>query len=802
MKKTLSLILALLMTLSCASAIFADTAITDTAAAATTSAYADAIEFLVDQDIMKGYDNGELGAEDAVQRYQMALFTGRILTGWVNDKAWEDGPENSSKFTDLAGTAAEAYYGALSYVSQKGVIEGYGNGKFGPEDEVKYQDVLTMAVRALGYKTLEYPWGYIEKAINLGLTEGITGVAYTAPAKRGEVAQVIYNTLFAETKEGDTLALRSFGVEFGWETVIITATDRAVYAAGDKTVDKGYTGFRILNADGTLDDEVYVVTSKALGFADDHEDEVALGRPYKVFFEIDANSDLVKVNKYVELYDAENDVWNAGRTDDAGENVGTYAIETFLKGYTLVTKYAQFNISSNIASDFDATYDKKDIIVKGGFGEGLYYEFTSENQKYAFNWESGDILVKVGVDEDGNAIYETEWYWNAKAERYFAVKTAAGVDGIEQVIGIHYMTEADAAALRADYEAAFVVAKTKAEMTTLSKVSAPAYAMLETYDLNEDGTADYALYEEFKFGYMYETTIECTHDNVKSAKKAIAVNNVNSLAEAVYALNNNVEDYEFVSEAFKVTLDSACADCGTAWINPDYAPDAKLLGNWGGYVVYNYNEVTGEIKVVKTIQDEAKKTDEDSYIATGLIVSYDMGKKTVTVQKDDGTLQTLEMGYDALLGAGYTWLGKENKAAEKAYADYFYNDLYNQYVKYVLVDGKLVKIDVEGAKDYTEALIVKEFAGISTDGYILVDAYNLANLKLERFRIATFDGYKQGDLFYNYKLTQDELKAMFATGTIYKIDSYIPATKSYNVHVAGAYNETKSEAKRSKEDND
>ena len=162
MKKILSLILAGLMSISCAAFVAAD----DAAAEATADPYQDyAIEFLSNYGIFKGGEG--LTNEDPIQRYQMALFVARISTGWVDDYKWdydydwEDNTANNSTFTDLAGTAAESYYGAISYANQMGIIEGYSATKFAPYDTITYRDALTMVVRTLGYQGLTYPWGYI-----------------------------------------------------------------------------------------------------------------------------------------------------------------------------------------------------------------------------------------------------------------------------------------------------------------------------------------------------------------------------------------------------------------------------------------------------------------------------------------------------------------------------------------------------------------------------------------------------------------------------------------------------------------
>ena len=160
MKKILSLILALLMSASCASMIFADEAVTtavlpedapaDVVDVEKTSPYYKALKFLNEQEIVKG-DGDSLLADDLLKRWEMAIFSARVATGWTDDYTWENGDSNNTKFTDLEGTYAEKVYGALSYANQKGIVVGYEDGTFKPEKVVTYREALTMAVRTLGY---------------------------------------------------------------------------------------------------------------------------------------------------------------------------------------------------------------------------------------------------------------------------------------------------------------------------------------------------------------------------------------------------------------------------------------------------------------------------------------------------------------------------------------------------------------------------------------------------------------------------------------------------------------------------
>ncbi|MBQ5887095.1 MAG: S-layer homology domain-containing protein [Clostridia bacterium] len=218
MKKILSLVLAMLMIFSMVPAVFA--------AETSESDYQAAIEYLKAIELYKGTTDGD-AADELVERYQMALFTARMVTGRV-DKAYWETDANDSDFTDLEALNAEAL-GGVCYAAQQGIVNGIGGNEFAPFDNVTYRDAIVMIVRALGfnYPDSGYPWSYVNKARELGVLDGITGVSYTAEVKREVIAQLLYNAINAEIK-GATIAASVFGVE---ETIVmVTATpDGIVY---------------------------------------------------------------------------------------------------------------------------------------------------------------------------------------------------------------------------------------------------------------------------------------------------------------------------------------------------------------------------------------------------------------------------------------------------------------------------------------------------------------------------------------------------------------------------------------------
>ena len=125
---------------ACASP-FADVAQTDAACVA--------IVALADRGIIKGYGNGDFGPDDAVQRAQMAAFVVRAFQ-------WQGLPTGPRAFTDfgpLVGELREASLILANLCADQAddatcVARGYGDGRFGPTDQVTHAQVISFLARA------------------------------------------------------------------------------------------------------------------------------------------------------------------------------------------------------------------------------------------------------------------------------------------------------------------------------------------------------------------------------------------------------------------------------------------------------------------------------------------------------------------------------------------------------------------------------------------------------------------------------------------------------------------------------
>ena len=842
MKKTLSLILALLMALSCASAIFADdAAVSETAAE--TATYQKAIDFLSNYGIYKGGD----AAENDIKRYQMALFVARVSTGWVEDSQWEDGPENWTEFNDIGDEPANKYLGALSYANEKGIIEGYGDGRFGPYDGITYQNALTMVVRTLGYQGLSWPWGYIQKGVDLGLTREITGVAYTDVLTRAEVAQIIYNAMFAETKDGTTLAAKSFGLNLEWRNVIVTATDIAkIFADGSTTYNaltrnQNYEERVIeimpVNDDGSFADEKYYINPTMLGFSEfGHDDENALGYAYAVLFNANDNGNYVDVIDYEPLY--VKTLWALGDTDDQGNALDTKVVRDYI---------GKTNNEGDERTLSEVNLTRWRYSYTPNFYETRFYTAFANGKKaimlqnpnvgrylYVYEVATGNILVwNPDAGDDGQ--YQTLWYYDSDLDTYFryVYDTSREDNGKDEFpsnikwadgIYYHYMTDAEREELKEVFNSREAISKTKVpgfalgiqKSNIFDNRQKSSYASIDLFDINGN---TYGIFREYGLGYFENGTAKCKEtdqsEQCGNSQNASAAG-TDRATYRLYTIKKFGAGLNLVYENF---IESACghhndpkdktgnetsslknAYSPYAWINPLYTPVAgEKKGTYlDGYCIFGFDMYTGEIRVIKNIKKIADKTDADdvdTYIATGTLRAYNLAQKKVQI---DDTVFSIGISND-LGGAPLVELSYYNEFNDNTYSkdnlnqnvngtyntnanNAYFKALYNQFVQYIVIDGKVVDIQPIGKVD-NNVLVVNSFAGQSADGYIVINAYNTADLKLKQYRIASYDGWRSGDV--RYYPSYEKMFEYFAKGIVLQISSYSESEDAYNVETVG-----------------
>jgi len=813
MKKILSLVLALLMSASAASFVGAaeEAAIApeDTAVAATTAVsdaeaeaqaqYADALALLGSWNILHGKGENNPAAADPIKRYEMALFVSRISTGWTDDSKWAvadqwyDRDHDTSGFDDLEGSGAINVYGALSYASQKGIILGYGNRKFGPEDGITYQDALTMAVRTLGYFNLAWPWGNIEKAVTLGLTKGIpSSVKYTDILNRGQVAQIIYNALFATTKDGDTLAARNFNGDLDWKSIIITVAgkkgyfltnaDDALNLPGAKLLDgEQKLGFKVVNADGTLSDTTYWVKTNqipGLGFADRLENY--LGFAYKALFSKDADSNYVTMEWLKPVQDEV--VWNEGRLAVKGE----FPIYDYLKGLNLRSKF-QF-AGNTYLNDWNGNYGWKEIIVMDALQGKATVKVVAGN-KYGIDWsaagkgnivervakaDDADYTVKIGDDE---AYFKIAWRWNDTINAYFKYVYKDAADGKTELVGIDILDQADIDKMMSELNFYKEDEKTKRGLVQITegdytKWAKTAYASLIPFTLNDAGSPNYGLFEEYRLGQFTDKADKCgDHGGDQLGFEIYRLNAVSDMAvnllkgEGLNGGDLDGDDFKDLynqkwgkTVKYQGIYEGSC-DHGFYWINDKYGLDKPANGS---YVIYSVDEGTGEIKIIKVIYDITdEKHDETNFVATGVVRAYNIEKRTVTIGE-----KTYDWDYNSLADCGLK-LEKPDKKEYRAEFTYLFKTLFNQYVNYVVCDGKLVYIELAGTS--ADLIIVDSYAGLSSDGYIVINGWDTNNLYYRQYKIGSYNGWVKGD--YYYYPNQAAVDKAFERGTLYKINS-------------------------------
>ncbi len=190
LKKVISAVIALAISASTFATVSFAKSFTDVAS---TASYAEAVDVLSALGIIDGYEDGSFQPDKTIKRSEAA----KIIVAMNNKLATAESRMGATKFNDVA--ADHWASGFINTGVADGYINGKGEGRFDPDGEVKYQEVVKMVVSCMNYNEYAnfyggYPDGFINIADELEITDGCS-MENTAAATRGVVAQLVYQAL-------------------------------------------------------------------------------------------------------------------------------------------------------------------------------------------------------------------------------------------------------------------------------------------------------------------------------------------------------------------------------------------------------------------------------------------------------------------------------------------------------------------------------------------------------------------------------------------------------------------------------
>ena len=262
LKKTLAVALVLVLALGMVPIMTSASDYTDDAQIE----YKEEVEVLTGIGVLEGYEGGAFQPGRNVTRAQACAIVARLL---LTRKVADSLPVDSTGFKDVPISHWAANYIAFC-VSQE-IVVGYGDGRFGPNNDVKGSEFAIMIMRALGigdakrWEGANWQMFAILDGQNFGILT--TGVNYTAPATREETAVYAFRGLLHSPSGKDSEKILGI-VEYE-----IVEDDGSFYLRpvyGMITVD--------VVASDSIAKSVYPTLTKE---ADERDD---LGRPSRIWF--------------------------------------------------------------------------------------------------------------------------------------------------------------------------------------------------------------------------------------------------------------------------------------------------------------------------------------------------------------------------------------------------------------------------------------------------------------------------------------------------------------------------------------
>ena len=201
MKKFLSLVLALVMTMSLVTVSAGAKDFTDDSEIT----YKEAVDVISALGVVDGYSGGDFRPDDVLTRGAAAKIICNLILGPTTASALA---ASTAPFKDVPVT--NTFAGYITYCSQQGIISGYADGTFRPTGTLSGNAFMKMLLGALGYDSsiegytgANWQVSVIKQASGIGLDDGNDEFVGSQAVTRQEAALYAFNMLQATMVEYD-----------------------------------------------------------------------------------------------------------------------------------------------------------------------------------------------------------------------------------------------------------------------------------------------------------------------------------------------------------------------------------------------------------------------------------------------------------------------------------------------------------------------------------------------------------------------------------------------------------------------
>ena len=411
MKKFLSLVLALVMTMSLVTVSAGAKDFTDN----DKITYDEAVAVMSAAGVIDGYAEGDFRPTNTLTRGAAAKIICNLILGPTTASALA---ADAAPYSDVAANSTFAGY--IAYCQKEGIISGYADGTFRPGNTLTGYAFMKMLLGALGYDSAiegytgaNWSIAVAKQAINAGLNNSLKGTFNGVKAvNREEACLYAFNTLKATMVEYDN-------------RIVVGEGNSAVAISGvrkDLTWNKG-----TLN-DGKIKKDGYVQFGEQyfekLVRTDDTDD---FGRPTNnwTYDKKDignyVNTDLLTVSYTAKVKGG--DVYS-----DIGSNACDFALTYWVDGVKLDKK--------PLAAEADKLVKKNDDTMNST-GNGVLTEIYVDTDA-----EETTIVVINTYLAEVSADYNTKTE-DVRLDVYTGVQKAAAADKTPTTISVPYTVESE-----------------------------------------------------------------------------------------------------------------------------------------------------------------------------------------------------------------------------------------------------------------------------------------------------------------------------------------------------------------------